>query len=135
MPRLTTHHATLYLDNRPWLMRAGELQYFRLERKQWERRLRQMRALGFNAVTTYIPWIWHEIEPGHYDFAGATDRRRNLAGFLRAAQAEGLPVVVRPGPYINAEYQGFGYPRWLAAHIPQARMQGPDGTPVGGAGW
>jgi hypothetical protein len=135
MPRLTAHHATLFLDDRPWLMRAGELQYFRLDRKQWERRLREMRALGFNAVTTYIPWIWHEIASGHYDFAGATDRRRNLAGFLRAAQAEGLPVVVRPGPYINAEYAGFGYPRWLAGQNPQARMRGPDGTPIGGDGW
>jgi hypothetical protein len=135
MPRLSTHRATLTLDDQPWLMRAGELQYFRIERKRWERSLGRMRALGFNAVTTYIPWVWHELQPGHYDFAGATDRRRDLAGFLRAAQAEGLVVVARPGPYINAEYQGFGYPRWLAAQIPLARMLGPDGTPIGGAYW
>ncbi len=135
MPRLTTHHATLYLDDQPWFMRAGELQYFRLPRGEWERSLGRMRALGFNAVTTTIPWIWHETEPDHYDFAGATDRRRDLTGFLRAAQAEGLVVVARPGPYINAEYAGFGYPRWLAAQIPQARMLGPDGKPVGGTYW
>ena len=135
MPRLSTHHATLTLDGQPWLMRAGELQYFRLARKQWEKSLGRMRALGFNAITTYIPWIWHAIQPGHYDFVGATDRRRNLAGFLRAAQAEGLVVVARPGPYINAEYQGFGYPRWLATQIPEARMLGPQGQPIGGAYW
>jgi hypothetical protein len=135
MPRLTVVHATLTLDGQPWLMRAGELQYFRIARKQWERSLGRMRALGFNAVTTYIPWIWHETQPEHYDFAGVTDRRRDLVGFLRAAQAEGLVVVARPGPYINAEYTGFGYPRWLAAQIPVARMLGPDGQPVGGAEW
>jgi hypothetical protein len=135
MPRLTIHNATLHLDGRPWAMRAGELQYFRIERKRWERSLARMRTLGFNAVTTYIPWVWHEPEPDHYDFMGAGDRRRDLLGFLRAAQAEGLVVVARPGPYINAEYQGFGYPRWLARHIPQAVMQGPAGQPVGGAFW
>jgi hypothetical protein len=66
---------------------------------------------------------------------GVTDRRRDLQGFLRAAHAEGLVVVARPGPYINAEYEGFGYPRWLARQIPQAVMRGPDGAPVGGAFW
>lgn len=135
MPRLSFDNSILLLDGRPWLMRAGELQYFRVERKRWERSLGRMRKLGFNAVTTYIPWAWHEPEPGHYDFMGVTDRRRDLQGFLRAAHAEGLVVVARPGPYINAEYEGFGYPRWLARQIPQAVMRGPDGKPVGGACW
>ena len=65
MPRLSTENSNLLLDGRPWFMLAGELQYFRIERKRWDRSLARMRKLGFNAVTTYIPWAWHEAQPGH----------------------------------------------------------------------
>jgi hypothetical protein len=116
-------------------MRAAEFHYFRIAPDRWAPGLARLAALGFNAVSTYVPWIWHEPAPGQYDFAGATDPRRDVLGFARACRAAGLPLILRPGPFIYAEYQGFGHPRRLEQAIPEALMRGPRGKPVRGAFW
>ncbi|HUS17523.1 MAG TPA: beta-galactosidase [Chloroflexia bacterium] len=135
MPRLTTAAGTLLLDGQPWFLRAAEFHYFRIARALWEPGLARLAALGFNAISTYVPWIWHEPAPGAYDFRGTSDPRRDLDGFLAACRAAGLPVILRPGPFIYAEYEGFGVPRWLEAQIPEAQMRGPRGAPVAGDFW
>ena len=67
------------------------------------------KAMGLNAVTTYVFWNVHEQQPGTYDFSGNND----VAEFIREAQQEGLYVVLRPGPYVCAEWEFGGYPAWL----------------------
>ncbi len=116
-------------------MRAGEFHYFRIVRDLWEPGLVRLAALGFNSISTPVPWIRHEPEPGHYDFSGQTDPRCDLHGFIIACRAAGLLLIVRPGPVIYAEYDGFGQPRWLERLIPEALMRSPSDRPVSGPFW
>jgi len=134
-PRLTAAAGRLLLDGQPWALRGGEFHYFRIVRTLWEPGLAQLAALGFNCISTPVPWIWHEPEPGHLDFDGHSDPRRDLHGFVAACRAAGLLLIVRPGPFIYAEYNGFGQPHWLEQQIPAALMRGPHGKAVGGAYW
>jgi beta-galactosidase len=97
------------LNGKPFQILSGELEYARIPRADWRDRLRKVRALGLNTVTVYVFWNAHETSPGVYDFSGQND----VAEFLREAQQEGLYVVLRPGPYVCAEWDLGGYPAWL----------------------
>ncbi|NUP53036.1 MAG: beta-galactosidase [Catenulispora sp.] len=99
------------LDGRPFRIVSGGLHYFRVHPAQWPDRLRKARLMGLNTVDTYVPWNLHEPRPGTFDFDGILD----LAAFLDQAAAEGLHVLLRPGPYICAEWEGGGLPSWLLA--------------------
>ena len=84
-------------------------------------------AAGMNAVSTYIPWVWHEPEEGHFDFTGTTRPGRDLAGFLDHARDVGLAVMARPGPLIYAEFDGLGIPLWLGDRYPDTVVVRRDG--------
>ena len=109
--RLTAGAAGFALDGRPLQILSGEMHYPRIPREYWRDRFRKARAMGLNTVSTYVFWNLHEPVPGRYDFAGQND----IAAFIRAAAAEGLHVIVRPGPYVCAEWDLGGYPAWLLA--------------------
>ncbi|GAA1970613.1 glycoside hydrolase family 35 protein [Kitasatospora viridis] len=111
MPRLTHHQDGFALDGEPLRILSGALHYFRVLPEQWEHRLGLVRAMGLNTVETYVPWNLHEPRHGAYDFGGRLD----LVGFVRAAERAGLHVLVRPGPYICAEWEFGGLPAWLLA--------------------
>ncbi|MEQ6024943.1 glycoside hydrolase family 35 protein [Streptomyces salinarius] len=110
-PSATLTHAdgTLLRNGRPHRLLAGSLHYFRVHPGHWADRLRRLAALGLNTVDTYVPWNFHERTEGDIRFDGP----RDLTGFVRLAQEEGLDVVVRPGPYICAEWDNGGLPAWL----------------------
>jgi beta-galactosidase len=97
------------LDGRPFRLISGEMHYPRIPREYWRARLKMARAMGLNAITTYVFWNEHEQTPGSYDFSGNND----VAEFVREAQQEGLWVILRPGPYVCAEWEFGGYPAWL----------------------
>lgn len=97
------------MDGRPVRIISGEMHYSRVPHQYWRHRFRMMKGMGLNAVTTYVFWNWHETEPGVWDFEGDKD----LAEFIRTAGEEGLSVIVRPGPYVCAEWEYGGYPWWL----------------------
>jgi beta-galactosidase len=97
------------LDGKPFRIISGEMHYARIPRAYWRDRLRMARAMGLNAVTTYVFWNAHEPRPGVYDFSGNLD----VAEFVREAQQEGLYVILRPGPYSCAEWEFGGFPSWL----------------------
>jgi beta-galactosidase len=97
------------LDGKPFQILSGELEYARIPRADWRDRLRKVRAMGLNTVTVYVFWNLHELHPGVFDFSGQKD----VAEFVREAQQEGLYVVLRPGPYVCAEWDLGGYPAWL----------------------
>jgi beta-galactosidase len=97
------------LDGKPFRVISGEMHYPRIPRAYWRDRLRMARAMGLNTITTYVFWNVHEPRPGEYDFNGNND----VAEFIREAQQEGLYVILRPGPYVCAEWDWGGYPAWL----------------------
>ncbi len=99
------------LDGRPFRIISGEMHYARVPREYWHERLRMARAMGLNTISTYVFWNYHETSPGRYDFSG----QRDIAAYIRAAQQEGLHVILRPGPYVCAEWEWGGYPGWLLA--------------------
>ncbi|MFD9411153.1 beta-galactosidase family protein [Streptomyces sp. NPDC059989] len=97
--------------DRPHRIVSGALHYFRVHPDLWEDRLSRLRAMGVNTVDTYVPWNFHETAPGKADFTGW----RDLSRFLRLAQGLGLDAIVRPGPYICAEWDFGGLPARLLA--------------------
>ncbi|MEV0319568.1 beta-galactosidase [Streptomyces sp. NPDC050658] len=99
------------LDGRPVRLLSGALHYFRVHEAQWGHRLAMLRAMGLNCVETYVPWNLHEPRPGEYrDVA-------SLGRFLDAAHAAGLWAIVRPGPYICAEWENGGMPHWVTGAV------------------
>ncbi|KUN19186.1 beta-galactosidase [Streptomyces antibioticus] len=108
MSEFTVGDAEFLLDGRPVRLLSGALHYFRVHEAQWGHRLAMLRALGLNCVETYVPWNLHEPRPGVYEDVAALGR------FLDAAQEAGLWAIVRPGPYICAEWENGGLPHWLA---------------------
>lgn len=118
-----------WLDGEPMLLQAGELHYFRTPVEHWPHRLSLLQAAGFNAVATYIPWLWHEPDEGAFDFDGHSHPMRNLAGFLDLAADMGLFLIARPGPYIMAETINEGIPPWVFARYPQVAVVAQDGRP------
>ena len=97
------------LDGKPFKVISGELHYARIPREYWHARLKMARAMGLNTIATYVFWNVHEPSPGVYDFTGQND----LTAFIRAAQQEGLYVILRSGPYACAEWDLGGLPAWL----------------------
>lgn len=97
------------LDGKPYIIRSGEMHYPRIPHAEWRDRLRKARAMGLNTITTYAFWNASEPEPGKFDFSGDND----IAAFVRTAQEEGLNVIVRPGPFVCAEWEFGGFPAWL----------------------
>ncbi|WP_415209079.1 glycoside hydrolase family 35 protein [Rudaea sp.] len=108
-PGLVVEQGQFLLDGKPFHIVSGEMHYLRIPREYWHARLKMAKAMGLNAVTAYVFWNVHERSPGHYDFAGQND----VAAFVRAAQDEGLYVILRPGPYVCAEWEFGGFPAWL----------------------
>lgn len=99
------------LDGKPFQIISGSIHYFRVVPEYWRDRLEKLRAMGCNTVETYVPWNLHEPAPGQFCFTGMLD----LAAFLRTAQELGLWAIVRPSPYICAEWEFGGLPAWLLA--------------------
>ncbi|MCF3131308.1 beta-galactosidase [Streptomyces olivochromogenes] len=113
---------SLVVDGRRLVLWSGEMHPFRLPSPSlWRDVLQKMRAHGYNAVSIYVSWNYHSAAPGHYDFSGI----RDLDLFLRMAAETGLYVILRPGPYINAEIDGGGFPGWLTATKGTARTADP----------
>lgn len=117
-----------WLDDRPQLIQAGEFHYFRTPKDQWPHRLELLKRAGFNTVATYIPWLWHQPQPGISDLDGHTHPMRDLAGFLDLAADMGFLLIPRPGPYIMAETINEGIPPWVFQNFPQVAYLDPRGA-------
>lgn len=98
-----------YLDGKPFQVISGSIHYFRVVPEYWRDRLEKLKAMGCNTVETYIAWNVHEPKKGTYDFSG----RNDLVKFVKTAQELGLYVILRPSPYICAEWEFGGLPAWL----------------------
>jgi len=100
-------------NGEPVFVISGEIHYFRLDPKRWEKHLKLLKDSGANTTSTYIPWDWHEFEENKFDFTGETNPARNLIKYIKLCKEVGLDLIVKPGPYILAEYEGQGLPQWL----------------------
>ncbi len=100
---------TFLLNGEPFVVKAAELHYPRIPRPYWEHRIEMCRALGMNTICLYVFWNIHEQREGQFDFTGQND----IAEFCRLAQRHGMYVIVRPGPYVCAEWEMGGLPWWL----------------------
>ena len=100
---------TFLLNGEPYLVKAAELHYPRIPRPYWDNRIKMCKALGMNTVCLYVFWNAHEPEPDRFDFTGQNDLRE----FVKLCQANGMNVILRPGPYVCAEWEMGGLPWWL----------------------
>ncbi|MBO9675291.1 MAG: beta-galactosidase [Sphingobacteriaceae bacterium] len=108
------------LDGKPIQIYSGEMHYARIPKPYWRHRLRMMKAMGLNAVATYVFWNYHETAPGVWDFKTGN---RDIAEYIKTAQEEGLFVILRPGPYVCAEWEFGGYP-WFLQKVPGMVIRG-----------
>ena len=105
----TQGDGTFLLDGKPFIVKAAELHYARIPREYWEHRIKMCKALGMNAICAYVFWNYHEPQQGVWDFSGNHD----LAAFMELCKKNGMWVIVRPGPYVCAEWEMGGLPWWL----------------------
>ena len=107
-----------YLDGKPFKILSGAIQYFRLHPDQWRDTLYNLKALGFNTVETYIPWALHEPQEGQFQAEGMLD----FEAYFKLVEEMGLYLIVRPTPYICAEFDFGGLPAWLLRY-PSMRLR------------
>lgn len=117
----TVGDKTFLLNGKPFVVKAAEVHYPRIPRPYWEQRIKMCKALGMNTLCVYVFWNIHEQEEGQFDFSGNND----LAAFVKLAQKNGMYVIVRPGPYVCAEWEMGGLPWWLLKKK-DIRLREPD---------
>jgi beta-galactosidase len=100
---------TFLLDGKSFVVKAAELHYPRIPQPYWEHRIKMCKALGMNTICIYVFWNIHEQKEGVFNFTGNND----VAEFCRLCQKNGMYVIVRPGPYVCAEWEMGGLPWWL----------------------
>ncbi|MEI7490225.1 MAG: beta-galactosidase [Bacteroidota bacterium] len=117
-----------YLDNKKVFLNSGEIHYFRIKRDLWDKHLDEAREAGLTTVSTYVPWAWHEPEESVFDFEGSTCPERDLKGWLQLCQDHNLHCIVKPGPFILAEFRGAGLPDWfLGQYRDEVKMRNSKG--------
>ena len=97
------------LNGKPFIIRAAELHYPRIPKAYWEHRIQMCKAMGMNTICIYLFWNLHEQVQGVYNFSGQQD----VAEFVQLIQKNGMYCIVRPGPYVCAEWDMGGLPWWL----------------------
>ncbi|MBW8735227.1 MAG: beta-galactosidase, partial [Asticcacaulis sp.] len=121
--KISWDRRSLMIDDKRVMIWSGEFHPFRLPSPSlWRDVLQKMKATGYNAVTFYFDWGYHSAAPDAYDFSGV----RNMERAIQMAEDEGLYVIIRPGPYVNAELTMGGFPGWLARQKSLARSDAPD---------
>jgi hypothetical protein len=124
-PRLSYDSHCYQIDGKDTFIYSTAFHYFRCPEDLWAKRFETIKAAGFNTVETYVAWNWHERTPPsgpddftHIDMTELTD------WLYMAIHQYGFNVILRPGPYICAEWDGGGYPQWLVTHRPDSVRQG-----------
>ena len=107
------------LDGKPYQIISGEMHPARIPREYWKHRIQMAKAMGCNTIAAYVFWNYHEQEAGQFDF---TTENRNIAEFIKLVQAEGMWVLLRPGPYVCAEWEFGGLPPYLL-RIPDIKVR------------
>ena len=123
MARFAIGEHDFLFDGAPYRVLSGAIHYFRVHPDLWADRIRKARLMGLNTIETYVAWNAHSPVRGEWDTSGGLD----LGRFLDAVAAEGMHAIVRPGPYICAEWHNGGLPVWLTS-MPEARLRSSEPT-------
>lgn len=107
--RFEAGDGTFLLNGKPFVVKAAELHYPRIPKEYWDHRIKMCKALGMNTICLYVFWNAHESEPDKFDFEGQND----LSAFIDLCKDNGMKVILRPGPYVCAEWEMGGLPWWL----------------------
>lgn len=127
----TIRDNNFYIGDQKTFLNSGEIHYFRIRHELWDRHLDEAVNAGLKAVSTYVPWAWHEEEEGVFDFDGTSCPEKDLNGWLRKCSEHGLYAIVKPGPFILAEFRGAGLPDWfLEKYGESVRMRTRSGARV-----
>ncbi len=122
---------SFHFNDKKVFLNSGEIHYFRIKRKFWDKHLEAAKEAGLATISTYVPWAWHESVEGVFDFDGTSCPERDLKGWLQRCQAHGLFCIVKPGPFILAETRGAGLPDWfLDQYHDQVKMHNSKGEIV-----
>lgn len=117
--RFTFDKTNFMLDGKPLQIISGEMHPARIPREYWRHRIQMAKAMGCNTIAAYIFWNYHEQQEGVFDFKSGN---KNIAEFIRICQQEGMWVIVRPGPYVCAEWDFGGLPTYLLK-IPDIKIR------------
>ncbi len=107
------------LDGKPFQIISGEMHPARIPVEYWRHRIQMAKAMGCNTIAAYIFWNYHESEPGVFDFQTGN---HNIAQFIKIVQEEGMFLMLRPGPYVCAEWEFGGLPSYLL-RIPDIKVR------------
>lgn len=116
---VTVQNKQILIDGKSVIIRAGEIHYYRLEKRDWQDRIDKLKAAGLNAVASYIPWLCHEEKRGQFDLDGHGRENLDVAGFIDLCAENGLYFIARTGPFIMAEMKNEGIPFWVARTYPE----------------
>jgi beta-galactosidase GanA len=120
--KVTWDEHSMLVDGKRVVLWSGEIHPFRLPNPSlWRDVMQKMKAVGFNGVAFYFDWGYHSPAPGVYDFSNV----RNIERALEIAEEEGMYIIARTGPYVNAELTGGGYPGWMFRNRAEARTDDP----------
>lgn len=127
----TVKEENFYLNNSKVFLNSGEIHYFRIKRELWEKHIVAAKEAGLNTISSYVPWAWHEADEGIFDFDGTTCPEKDLNGWLQLCHTHGLKCIVKPGPFILAEFRGAGLPDWfIERYEDQVKMRNRKGEKV-----
>ena len=117
-----------YFGDKKVFLNSGEIHYFRIKRELWNKHLEAAKEAGLTTISTYVPWAWHESEESVFDFDGRSSPERDLKGWLELCQSYGLNCIVKPGPFILAEFRGAGLPDWfMVQYHDEVKMRNREG--------
>jgi beta-galactosidase len=124
----TIKESNFYLNDKKVFLNSGEIHYFRVKHNLWDKHLAAAKEAGLTTISTYVPWAWHEYEENCFDFNGTSIPERDLNGWIEKCQSYGLNCIVKPGPFILAEYRGAGLPDWfMDQYREEAKMRNSKG--------
>lgn len=118
------------LNNKDFFVYCGEIHYFRLPKRDWEKHIIKAKEANLNCIASYIPWSWHEYKEGKFDFKGKTNASRDLYSFLKLIKEHNLYFIARPGPYILGEFTDQGVPGWLVDKYPEVIQRDSKDKPI-----
>lgn len=129
--RFSVEGSNFYLNGKKVFLNSGEIHYFRIKRELWSKHLLAAKEAGLTTVSTYVPWAWHESVEGVFDFDGTSCPERDLLGWIQLCKENGLKCIVKPGPFILAEFRGAGLPDWfMDKHGDEVKMRNSKGEAV-----
>jgi len=110
MKKVIIKENKIFVGNEVIPLLSGEIHYWRLNPNAWSKILSTVTEMGIKVISTYIPWQYHELRKGEYDFEGKTDPQKGLLQFFSLVESKGFWLIVRPGPYIYSEWVNAGIP-------------------------